>query len=46
MELKEVMAKLGEKLTTKEVEELVNEADQNGDGRIDIDEFVIMMMKN
>ena len=45
-ELKEVMSKLGEKLTTKEVEELVYESDTNGDGRIDIDEFVAMMMKN
>ena len=45
-ELKEVMSKLGEKLTTKEVEELVYESDTNGDGRIDIDEFVQMMMKN
>ena len=45
-ELKEVMMKLGEKLTTKEVTELVNEADTNGDGRIDVEEFVQMMMSN
>ena len=43
-ELKEVMMKLGEKLTTKEVTEIVSEADTNGDGRIDVDEFVQMMM--
>ena len=45
-ELKEVLNKLGEKMTTKEVQELVNEADSNGDGRIDIDEFVVLMMSN
>ena len=45
-ELREVMSRLGETLTHKEVTELVNEADTNGDGRIDIDEFVIMMMQN
>ena len=45
-ELREVMAKLGEKLTMKEVEELVSDSDTNGDGRIDIDEFVVMMMGN
>ena len=33
-------------MTTKEVQELVNEADSNGDGRIDIDEFVVLMMSN
>ena len=43
-ELKDVMTKLGEKLTMKEVEELVNEADMNGDGRIDMEEFVQMMI--
>ena len=45
-ELRDVMSRLGESLTHKEVTELVNEADTNGDGRIDIDEFVAMMMKN
>ena len=43
-EFRELMSKLGEKITLKEAEELVGEADTNGDGRIDVDEFVGMMM--
>ena len=43
-ELKDIMMKMGEKLTEKEVREMIDEADTNGDGRIDIDEFVDMMM--
>ena len=43
-ELRDVMTKLGEKLTEKEVAEMVQEADNNGDGIIDMEEFVEMMM--
>ena len=43
-ELKEVLSKLGENLTQKEVKEMVDEADTNGDGRIDMEEFVELMM--
>lgn len=34
-ELRHVMTSIGEKLTDDEVDEMINEADQNGDGRID-----------
>jgi calmodulin len=43
-ELRHVMTSLGETLTDEEVEELMNEADANGDGQIDYDEFVKLMM--
>ena len=43
-EMKDIMMKMGEQLTEKEVREMIDEADTNGDGRIDMDEFVDMMM--
>ena len=42
-ELRHVMTNLGEKLTEKEVDEMLKEADVNGDGEIDFDEFLKMM---
>ncbi|XP_064622657.1 caltractin ICL1b-like [Lineus longissimus] len=44
VELRHVMSNLGEKLTDEEVDEMVTEADLDGDGRIDYDEFAKMMM--
>lgn len=44
-ELRLVMANLGEKLTDEEVEEMIKEADMNGDGQVDYSEFVVMMTK-
>ena len=34
-ELRHVMANLGEKLTDEEVEEMIREADLDGDGKVD-----------
>ena len=34
-ELRHVMANLGEKLTDQEVDEMISEADLDGDGRVD-----------
>ncbi|KAN0082579.1 hypothetical protein V8E55_008374 [Tylopilus felleus] len=39
-ELRHVMTNLGEKLTETEVEEMIREADVDGDGQINYDEFV------
>merc|ERR1712167_206312 len=43
-ELRHVMTNLGEKLTDEEVDEMIREADVDGDGQINYDEFVKMMM--
>ena len=39
-----VMTNLGEKLTDEEVDEMIREADIDGDGQINYEEFVKMMM--
>jgi calmodulin/calcium-binding protein CML len=43
-ELRHVMISLGEKLTDEEVEGMIAEADLDGDGLVNFDEFVRMMM--
>ena len=43
-ELMHVMTNLGEKLTDEEVDEMIREADVDGDGQINYEEFVKMMM--
>lgn len=42
-EVRHVMFNLGETLTDEEVDEMIREADTNGDGRVDYEEFVKMM---
>ena len=44
-DLTEVMLKLGEKLSSDECEELINEADIDGDGTVNYEEFVTMLFK-
>eukprot|EP00249_Psilotum_nudum_P027127 c34457_g1_i1 orf=65-628(+) len=43
-ELRHVMTNLGEKLTDDEVDEMIREADVDGDGQINYEEFVRMMI--
>merc|ERR1711959_318686 len=43
-ELRRVMTNLGEKLTDEEVDEMIREADIDGDGQVNYQEFVKMMM--
>lgn len=43
-ELRHVMISLGEKLTDDEVDGMIQEADLDGDGLVNFDEFVRMMM--
>ncbi|XP_063428906.1 calmodulin-like [Mytilus trossulus] len=42
-ELRHVMTNLGEKLTDGEVDEMIREADTDGDGQVNYSEFVKMM---
>ncbi|XP_044390412.1 calmodulin-like protein 4 isoform X1 [Triticum aestivum] len=43
VELRTVMINLGEKMTDEEVEQMIKEADTDGDGQVNYDEFVLMM---
>ena len=43
-ELRFVMSTSGEQLTEDDIEEMIRQADENGDGYIDYEEFVRMMM--
>lgn len=43
MQLKNVMMNLGEKLSDEEVEQMIKEADLDGDGQVNYEEFVNMM---
>ena len=43
-ELRHVMRNLGEKLTDEQVDEMIREADIDGDGQVNYEEFVKMMM--
>jgi len=43
-ELRHVMTNLGEKLSQEEVEEMIREADTDGDGQVNYEEFVSMML--
>ena len=42
-ELRYVMTTLGEKLTVKEVDQMIRAADIDGDGQVNYKEFVTMM---
>jgi len=43
--LKRVARELGEAMTEEELQEMIDEADRNGDGEIDEEEFVRIMKK-
>ncbi|KAF5734060.1 calmodulin [Tripterygium wilfordii] len=43
-ELRHVMTNLGEKLTDEEVDDMIREADIDGDGQVNYEEFVRMML--
>lgn len=44
-ELRSVMTNLGQKLTSQELDEMIKEADTDGDGKINYKEFVKMMVR-
>ncbi len=43
-ELRLAMTRLGEKLTEAEVDDMIKDADKNGDGKVDYKEFAALMM--
>ncbi|KAG8379521.1 hypothetical protein BUALT_Bualt07G0097700 [Buddleja alternifolia] len=43
-ELRNVMTNIGEKLTDEDVNEMIREADVDGDGQVNYEEFVRMML--
>ena len=45
-ELKQVMEKIGEPLTDEQIDSMIAEADKNGDGLINFEEFSAMMRKH
>lgn len=44
MQLRQVMMNMGERLTMEEAEQMIREADLDGDGVVSFDEFARMMM--
>ena len=43
-ELRQVMSNLGEKLTDEEVEDMIREADLDGDGQVNYDGMLISLL--
>ncbi|XWS64694.1 hypothetical protein CRYUN_Cryun05aG0025300 [Craigia yunnanensis] len=43
-ELRQVMIHIGEKVTDEELEQMIREADLDGDGQVNFEEFVRMML--
>ena len=45
-ELKNMMVTLGESIKDQEVNDMIEKADSNGDGQINIEEFIKLMTEN
>uniref|UniRef100_A0A0E0AMR4 EF-hand domain-containing protein n=1 Tax=Oryza glumipatula TaxID=40148 RepID=A0A0E0AMR4_9ORYZ len=45
VDIQRIAKELGENFTYQEIQEMVQEADRNGDGEIDFDEFIRMMRR-
>ena len=43
-DLKQVMRQLGARLSLEDVEEMIKVADKNGSGKVNLDEFLNIMM--